>query len=77
MTFRPAKLKILNIKILTEDLTQTPSLAECARAANCSAAYLSRTFSEYTGMTMSRYLRNLRLEKAAEFLRTGNYSKIT
>ncbi|MFI0347897.1 MAG: helix-turn-helix transcriptional regulator [Chthoniobacterales bacterium] len=61
-------------KILIRDLTQTPSLTECASAANCSAAYLSRTFSEYTGMTITRYLRNLRLEKAAELLRSGNYN---
>lgn len=61
-------------KLLMGDLTQTPSLAECASAAHCSEAYLSRTFSQYTGMTMSRYLRNLRLEKAAELLRTGRYN---
>lgn len=61
-------------KILMRDFTQTLSLADCARAANCSEAYLSRTFSEYTGMTISRYLRNLRLEKAAELLRTGKYN---
>lgn len=61
-------------KILMSDLSQTPSLNQCASAANCSATYLSRTFSEYTGMTISRYLRNLRLEKAAELLRSGNYN---
>ncbi len=61
-------------KILISDLSQTPSLTQCASAANCSAAYLSRTFSEYTGMTISHYLRNLRLEKAAKLLRSGKYN---
>ncbi len=58
-------------KNLAKNLEHPPSLAECARAAGCSAAYLSRTFSEYTGMTISRYLRNLRLEHAAALLRSG------
>jgi len=61
-------------KYLAQNLVYPPSLVECARKAGCSSSYLSRTFSEYTGMTMSRYLRNLRLERAAELLRSGKYN---
>lgn len=61
-------------KILARDLENPFSLAQCAREVGCSEAYLSRTFSQYTGMTMSRYLRNLRLERAAELLRSGKYN---
>ena len=42
-----------------------------AREAGCSPFYLSRIFAEHTGTTISRYLRNLRLERAAELLRSG------
>lgn len=61
-------------KSLARNLENPFSLAQCAREAGCSGAYLSRTFSEYTGMTMTRYLRNLRLERAAELLRSGKYN---
>lgn len=61
-------------KHLIKNFEKPLSLAECARAARCSAAYLSRTFSQYTGMTISRYLRNLRLEQASELLRSGKYN---
>lgn len=61
-------------KVLARHLEHPFSLAQCAREAGCSEAYLSRTFSEYTGMTITRYLRNLRLERAAELLRSGKYN---
>ncbi len=61
-------------KILARDVENPFSLVQCAREVGCSEAYLSRTFSQYTGMTMSRYLRNLRLERAAELLRSGKYN---
>jgi AraC-like DNA-binding protein len=61
-------------KYLTQNLLHPPSLIECSQKAGCSSSYLSRTFSEYTGMTMSRYIMNLRLEQAAELLRSGKYN---
>ncbi|MBN8709027.1 MAG: hypothetical protein BGO12_13310 [Verrucomicrobia bacterium 61-8] len=56
---------------LARDLEHPPTLGELAKEVGCSSFYLSRIFSEQTGMTISRYLRNLRLEKAAELLRKG------
>lgn len=61
-------------KSLSHHLENPFSLAQCAREVGCSEAYLSRTFSKYTGMTMTRYLRNLRLERAAELLSGGKYN---
>jgi len=59
---------------LARDLECPPSLAELGRECGCSPCYLSRIFSEETGMTISRYLRNLRLETAADLLRTGKHN---
>ncbi len=56
---------------LSRDLENPPTLAQLGREVGCSPFYLSRIFSEHTGVTISRYLRNLRLERASELLRTG------
>ncbi len=42
-----------------------------ASRIGCSACYLSRTFSEETGMTLSQYLRKVRIERAAHLLVGG------
>lgn len=57
--------------ILAERLAQPPSLEDLARMVGCSSFYLSRQFSRETGMTLQQHLRHLRLEKAAELLRSG------
>jgi AraC-like DNA-binding protein len=58
-------------QLLAQDLEHPPTLAELGRKVGCSPFYLSRIFSENTGLTISRYLRNIRLERASELLRTG------
>ncbi|MFV0337293.1 MAG: helix-turn-helix domain-containing protein [Chthoniobacterales bacterium] len=60
--------------LLAEDLENPPSLKTLGERIGCSPFYLSRIFSKETGMTISRYLRTLRLERAAELLRTGRYN---
>lgn len=62
------------IAILRRDLSQTPPLEQIAREVGCSPFYLSRTFSKETDRTIPQYLRQLRLEKASELLKTGNYN---
>lgn len=62
------------IAILQADLAHPPDLEELGRRVGCSAWYLSRTFSAEMGMTIPQYLRRLRLERAAELLRTGRYN---
>ncbi|MFM7102701.1 MAG: helix-turn-helix transcriptional regulator [Verrucomicrobiota bacterium] len=60
--------------ILRRDLAHAPGLEAIAREVGCSPFYLSRTFSKETGQTLPQYLRRLRLEKAADLLRTGRYN---
>jgi len=58
-------------RILLENMQQPPSLEELARKVSCSPSYLSRQFAQSGGMTMQQYLRRIRMERAAELLRTG------
>ncbi len=57
--------------VLREKFNSPPSLEELGREVGCSPYYLSRTFSQETGMTIQQYLRQIRMERAAELLRTG------
>jgi AraC-like DNA-binding protein len=56
---------------LASHLDEPLELAALARVAGCSPSYLSRQFSAETGLTLSRYLRGLRVAKAADFLASG------
>lgn len=57
--------------ILRERMQEAPSLEELGRLVGCSPFYLSRLFSQGSGTTIQQYLRRIRLERAAELLRTG------
>jgi AraC-like DNA-binding protein len=56
---------------LRQRLSEPPSLEEIGRAVGCSPFHLSRIFSREMGMTIPQYLRQLRMERAAELLRSG------
>lgn len=58
-------------KALLGNLEDPPNLDELARLCGCNPQYLSRTFSETAGVTISLYLRRLRIERAAEMLANG------
>ena len=60
--------------VILENLTEPPSLEELGRKVGCSPFYLSRTFSQETGTTISQWLRHARLERAAELLRSGKFN---
>jgi AraC family transcriptional regulator len=62
------------IALLRQDLTNPPSLEDIGRAVGCSQFHLSRTFSTATGRTIPQYLRQLRMERAAELLRSGKFN---
>ncbi len=62
------------VAILKSNLAEPPDLENLARQAGCSPYHLSRTFSAQMGMTIPQYLRKLRLDHAAELLRTGRYN---
>jgi AraC-like DNA-binding protein len=60
--------------ILSERLADPPSLEELGRLVGCSPFYLSRQFSESTGLTIQQFLRRARLERAADLLSTGEHN---
>ena len=60
--------------ILKRDLVNPPTLELLAREAACSPFYLSRTFSKETGQTIPQYLRQLRMDRAADLLKTGKFN---
>lgn len=64
------------IALLKENLAETPPLEAIARRVGCSPFHLSRIFSQEAGQTMTQYLRQLRMERAAQLLLEGRL-KIT
>ena len=60
--------------LLRQDLTAPPSLEELGRKIGCSHFYLSRIFSTQTGQTITQYLRQLRMERAAELLKSREFN---
>jgi AraC-like DNA-binding protein len=62
------------VAVLREKLSEPPTLEELGRATGCSPFHLSRTFSAATGMTIPQYTRQLRLERAAELLKSGKFN---
>ena len=57
--------------VLRERMREAPPLEELGRLVGCSPFYLSRLFTQETGMTIQQFLRQIRLERAAELLRIG------
>jgi AraC-like DNA-binding protein len=69
---RAARERVERVKvILQEKLNEPPSLDELGKLVGSSPFYLSRLFSQEVGMTIQQYLRQIRMERAAELLRTG------
>jgi AraC family transcriptional regulator len=62
------------VALLKKDLSAPPPLEEIGRAVGCSAFHLSRTFSAATGRTIPQYLRQLRMERAADLLKSGKFN---
>jgi AraC-like DNA-binding protein len=61
-------------ELLASNLAEPPTLEMLGQEVGCSPFYLSRIFSREVGLTIPQYLRNLRMERAAELLRTGRYN---
>ncbi len=62
------------IEVLKYRLAEPPSLEELGREVGCSPFYLSRTFSKEMNMTIPQYLRQLRMERAAELLKSSKFN---
>ena len=60
--------------ILKRDLENPPSLEMLAEQVDCGTFHLSRLFSQQVGQTVPQYLRQLRLERAAQLLREGRHN---
>lgn len=58
-------------RLIRDSIVEPPSLPDIAKMVGCSPYYLSRTFSKETGMTIPQYIREIRIDRAAELLRTG------
>jgi len=61
-------------ELLSHNLTNPLTLEALGQEVGCSPFYLSRMFSREVGLTIPQYLRKLRMERAAELLRTGRYN---
>ncbi len=61
-------------ELLARDLANPPTLEMLGQEVGCSPFYLSRIFSREVGLTIPQFLRNLRMERAAELLRSGRYN---
>ncbi len=62
------------VGILRDNLAEPPDLLELGKRVGCSPFHLSRTFSQEIGVTIPQYLRQLRMERAAELLLTGKFN---
>lgn len=60
--------------LIRENMANPPTLQEIATKAGCSPFYLSRTFSKEVGITIPQYIRELRMERAAELLKSGKFN---
>jgi AraC-like DNA-binding protein len=69
---RAARERVERVRaILRERMSEPPPLEELGRLVGCSPFYLSRLFSQEAGMTIQQYLRQVRMERAADLLRAG------
>lgn len=69
---RLGRERVARVKnFLLENLESPPDLQELAGLAGCTASYLSRTFTRAEGMTLSLWLRQARIEKAAGLISSG------
>lgn len=60
--------------LVRANLAEPLTLDQLGQRVGCSPFYLSRTFSEQMGMTISQFLRQVRLERAADLLRSGKFN---
>lgn len=72
---RVARERVERVKeLLARDLAEPPALEFLGQEVGCSPFHLSRIFSREVGLTIPQYLRKLRMERAAELLRSGRYN---
>jgi AraC-like DNA-binding protein len=60
--------------LLQAGLVEPPDIEELGAQVGCSPFYLSRIFSREMGMTIPQYVRELRMESAAQLLLEGRHN---
>jgi AraC-like DNA-binding protein len=60
--------------ILRSHLADPPDIEALGAQVGCSSFYLSRLFSKEMGMTIPQYVRQIRMERAAELLLGGRHN---
>jgi len=60
--------------ILRSHLADPPDIEALGAQVGCSSFYLSRLFSKEMGMTIPQYVRQIRIERAAELLLEGRHN---
>src|SRR5947207_7892750 len=72
---RVARERVERVKqVLARDLANTPTQEMIGQEGGYSPFHRSRIFSREVGLTIPQYFRKLRMERAAELLRTGRYN---
>ena len=62
------------IQLLSGNLAEPPTLEQLGRQVGCSPYHLSRSFSREMSMTIPQYLRQIRMERAAELLKSARFN---
>jgi AraC-like DNA-binding protein len=62
------------ISVLQANLSDPPDIDQLGAQVGCSPFYLSRLFSREMGMTIPQFLRQIRMEHAAELLLRGRHN---
>lgn len=62
------------VAILQANLSEPPDIDQLGAQVGCSPFYLSRLFSREMGMTIPQFLRQIRMEHAAEMLLKGHHN---
>jgi len=70
-----AKLKVV-LEYIDQHCTEELSIAQLAKLCYFSEYHFMRFFKKYIGMSCLEYIKNLRLEKAAELLEQGTLSTL-
>src|SRR3954451_9577048 len=72
---RVARERVDRVKdLIARNLAEPPTLEALGQEVGCSPFHLSRMFSREVGLTIPQFLRNLRMERAAELLRSGRFN---
>lgn len=62
------------VAVLQANLSEPPDIDQLGAQVGCSPFYLSRLFSREMGMTIPQYLRQIRMERAADLLLRGRHN---